>query len=223
MLDASSGVRTQLLKLLNVLPEDGVQDYAEKILPYIRAGMTHLAVDIRLSALDVLSWLLVIAGDEVVSCPGGFFKTMNSFISVLNWQSTSGLGQTTFGKAGASEGKAKAKIVQVLGNFLKAALVPDDDDTSYQAVFNFPYWHTEQHLISRKANGYGYLNIWGLPRDGDSQMLEDREERVSVFDSNFRATIEAGVQQARREGGEIGRGISGVAAALKAAKTVSDD
>ena len=224
ILDGSKGVRQQVLKLFNSLPIDQIQDFAEKILPYIRAGMTHLAADIRLSSMDTLFWLLDVAGEQVVSCPGGFVKTMNSFISILNWQASgSAMGQTTFGKAG-TEGKSKAKILQTLAKFLNVALVQGEDENSeLHLVHTYPYWHMQQHSVPTKSNPYGYLNIWGQPRDGDSQMLEDTNERIMFFDSNFRTIVEAGVQQARREGGEIGRSVAGLVGTLKAAKTDSED
>ena len=49
--------------------------------------MTHLATEIRLFGLDVLEWLLQVAGDEVVSCAGGWVKMLKCFLSLLGWQS----------------------------------------------------------------------------------------------------------------------------------------
>lgn len=71
ILDGSNSVRGQLLKLLRALPVSDVKDHVTTMLPYVRAGMTHLAADIRVSAVEVLEWLVEVAGVEVVSCAGG--------------------------------------------------------------------------------------------------------------------------------------------------------
>ena len=188
--------------------------------------MTHLAADVRLSAVDVLSWLLDVAGDEVVNCAGGFIKTLNCFLSTLNWHSsTSGVGQPKFGKAG-SEGKSMAKVLQVLGKFLAVSLGSrENQDWNYeeQPKGDYPYWHLEQHLVSARSNAYGYLNLFGPPRDNDSRIIEDLDERIDFFNSRFRSMVEGGVEQARREGGEIGRSVAGIITKLKTIKMDSQD
>ncbi|KKY14912.1 putative pre-rrna-processing protein ipi1 [Phaeomoniella chlamydospora] len=227
ILDASPSVRTQLLKLFKALPEEELRDHASEILPYLRAGMTHLAADIRLSANDTLSWLLDVAGEEIVSCPGGFIKTMNCFMSMLNWHSSkAGMGQTKFGKPG-TEGKSMSKILQCLGEFLKISVGTDDtiqmDKFDEARTLMWPYWHLNHHMISTRSNAYGYLNLFGPSRDDDSQMLEDRDDRIAYFNKQYRGIVEAGVEQAKREGGEIGRNVAGLTRALKSAKTESGD
>ena len=227
ILDGSNGVRTQLLKLFRALSEEEIKDHASEILPYIRAGMTHLAADVRLSAVDVLSWLLDVAGNEVVTCAGGFVKTMNCFLTTLNWNSSNpAAGQTRFGKAGV-EGKSMGKILQVLGKFLAVGIGEDenseDEEQGEQTAANWPLWHMEQHMISPRSNAYGYLNLFGAPRDDDSRLMEDRDERLEVFNSKFRILVESGVEQARKEGGEIGRSIAGVSGTLKVTKMDPED
>src|SRR5690606_39247932 len=84
-LDGSNGVRTQLLKLLSALPSADMEGHVSLLLPYIRAGMTHLAADIRFSSVEIMSWLVSVAGNEVVSSPGGWIKLLNCFLSMLGW------------------------------------------------------------------------------------------------------------------------------------------
>lgn len=79
-------MRTALLKLLRTLPGNDIRDHVPALLPYIRAGMTHLAADVRLSTLDVLEWLVDVAGEEVVSAPGGWVKLLKCFLALLGWQ-----------------------------------------------------------------------------------------------------------------------------------------
>ncbi|KAI9044876.1 IPI1/TEX10 family protein [Aspergillus affinis] len=85
ILDANVSVRTALLKLLRTLPGADIRDHVPSLLPYIRAGMTHLAADVRLSTLDVLEWLVDVAGEEVVSAPGGWVKLLKCFLALLGW------------------------------------------------------------------------------------------------------------------------------------------
>ncbi|KAL2827711.1 Rix1 complex component [Aspergillus cavernicola] len=145
LLDPTAAVRTNLLKLFRVLPESDIQDHVAQLLPYLRAGMTHLAPDVRVSAVEVLSWLVGVAGGEVVACAGGWVKTLNCFLSVLGWHveggskwtsvstsSTSTSSSTTasssaggargsFGKAG-SKGRPQVKVLTVLAEFLQAGI-----------------------------------------------------------------------------------------------------
>ncbi len=84
-LDGSNGVRAQLLKLFKSLPQEDMKDHMEKLSLYIRAGLTHLAADIRSSALELLEWALEIGGEQLVSCPGGWVKTLKTLLTVLAW------------------------------------------------------------------------------------------------------------------------------------------
>ncbi|KAL4805794.1 Rix1 complex component [Aspergillus unguis] len=85
LLDSNAAVRANLLKLFRALPEKDMLDHVSTMMPYIRAGMTHLAAEVRVSAVEVLGWLVGFAGGEVVGCAGGWVKTLNCFLSVLGW------------------------------------------------------------------------------------------------------------------------------------------
>ncbi|KAL1881527.1 rRNA processing protein [Paecilomyces lecythidis] len=240
ILDASNGVRTNLLKFLRSLPETEIEDHVSQLLPYIRAGMTHLAADIRLSAVEVLSWLVEVAGLEVVSSAGGWIRTMNCFLSLLGWHTDESskwtANKSTFGKAG-SEGKPMVKVLQVLAEFLRAGLCQpgeDDVDMADSAVdgedtpsflgsggWGFPLFDTSQHMIPAKSAPYAYLNLFGQPRDAEGEMYETREDRYRVFAEKFKRAIERGVENARKEGGEVGRASSAVANVLKEANSTA--
>ncbi|KAL4951270.1 Rix1 complex component [Aspergillus filifer] len=177
LLDSNSGVRTNLLKLFKVLPEHDVIDHVGSFMPYVRAGMTHLAADVRLSSVEVLSWLISVGGEDVVSVAGGWVKTLNCFLSVLGWHlqgsnskwttlstSTSGPTSTSsgssgsgnkasFGKAGA-KGRPQVRFLSVLGEFLDAGIgAPisvsdaDDDDEMDTTGSGFPISTLSSHLI----------------------------------------------------------------------------
>ncbi|KAL4940459.1 hypothetical protein BDV06DRAFT_224039 [Aspergillus oleicola] len=131
ILDSNSGVRGNLLKLLKVLPEHDIIDHVGAFMP-----------------VEVLSWLISVGGDEVVSVAGGWVKTLNCFLSVLGWHLTGGNskwttlstaagstgtgsgsssggsgsgGKASFGKAGA-KGRPQVRFLSVLGEFLDAGI-----------------------------------------------------------------------------------------------------
>lgn len=206
-LDPSSGVRTQLLKLLRALPAQDIPDHVVQILPYVRAGMTHLAADVRNTAVEILLWLLAadagVAGQEVVSCPGGWVKTLNCFLSVLGWHTEESAkwaaARGSFGKPGQSAGAVR--VLAALAGFLHAGLdYPEDDDmASDDDDEGNPY------MIPQSATPYAYLNLFGQPRDEDGEMYETPEDRRRVYANRFQTAINRGLENARREGGEIGR------------------
>lgn len=213
ILDGSSGVRTQLQKLFRVLPTQEVENHAADLLPYLRAGMTHLSTDIRSSTVEILSWLLEVAGSEAVSCPGGWVKTLNCFLSVLGWHpKTSGkwsANKPSMNRAG-TEAKTIARALQVLTQFLTSGMVQPAEAAvtiigEGEEELGFPLWNTDQHFLPKKTNPFGYLNLFGAPMDEEDAMLDDREDRVRVFDKGYRQPIERGLDDCRKEGGEVGR------------------
>ncbi|KAK4124995.1 hypothetical protein N657DRAFT_643786 [Parathielavia appendiculata] len=215
--NSSALVRTQLLKLFRVLPPAEVGPNVEKILMYIRGGMTHLSNDIRNDTLNILEWLLEVAGDEVVSCPGGWLKTLNSFSSMLGWNpsvgsATSSKGWTLAPKAtlGSKKGpEAQARQIQVLAKFLQ---------TGFRAEAPLPhnpmaYWDNIYRL-PETPNPFAYLNLFGTPRDEDSEMYPDRISRQRIFDAKWRPAISAGMESAKKEGGTVGRAAATLDRAL---------
>lgn len=234
LLDGSNGVRTQLLKFLRTLPASEIEDHASQLLPYIRAGMTHLAADIRVSAVETLSWLVELAGLEVVSCAGGWIKTLNCFLSLLGWHTEESAkwssNRSSFGKAG-SEGKPMVKALQTLAEFLRAGIgkEDEDDDEEMEDIDEqnsessiFPLNKTVlQNMIPSKSAPYAYLNLFGQPRDAEGEMYETREDRYRVFSEKFRIPIERGLENARKEGGDVGRASAAVAKVLREASSAS--
>ncbi|KAL3471814.1 Rix1 complex component, partial [Aspergillus californicus] len=243
---ANSGVRTNLLKLLRVLPENDVRDHVGQLLPYIRASMTHLAPDIRISGIEVLSWLVSIAGEEVISAAGGWVKTLNCFLSVLGWHTEvsskwtttptssslsgasasaagSSTGKSTFGKAG-SKGRPQVKVLTVLAEFLAAGIGAQGDDADSMDEDGcgdggrFPIVQMKAQMIPATAAPYIYLNLFGQPRDEEGEMYETRDDRYRVFEAKFSVAVEKGVEGARAEGGDIGRVAAVVKRVLNEAK-----
>ncbi|CEJ59789.1 Putative Pre-rRNA-processing protein ipi1 [Penicillium brasilianum] len=228
ILDANNNVRTALLKLLKTLPPNDVQDHVAQLLPYVRAGMTHLAADIRVSAVEILSWMVDAAGEAVVSCAGGWIKTFNCFLSVLGWHTEESSrwssSRASFGKSG-SQGRPMVKVLGALAGFLDAGIgapgasvdETGSHDDSSPSAWPFPLCQTSQHMISESAAPYSYLNLFGQPRDEEGEMYETREDRYRIFSTRFLSAVERGLKSAREEGGELGRASSGVSKVLKEA------
>ncbi|KAJ5699128.1 Pre-rRNA-processing protein ipi1 [Penicillium macrosclerotiorum] len=225
ILDANNNVRTQLLKLLRTLPRNDVEDHVAQLLPYIRAGMTHLAADIRVSAVEILSWMVDAAGEAVVSCAGGWIKTLNCFLSMLGWHTEESArwssNRASFGKSG-SQGRPMVKVLGTLAEFLDAGVGQpgvsaenESEQDNGSAAWVFPLCQTNQHMISESSAPYAYLNLFGQPRDEEGEMYETREDRYRVFSTRFLPAIERGLRSAREEGGELGRASSGVSKVLK--------
>ncbi|MCJ1417895.1 rRNA processing protein [Xylographa parallela] len=213
-LDGSNGVRNQLLKLLRVLPSGEVEDLIEKVLLYVRAGMTHLAADIRSSSMDILGWLLEAAGEAIVSCAGGWVKTLRCFLAMLGWSNEEAneawsTNKASFGKAG-SEGKTLVKILNTLGLFLSIGITEAETTEEVQGINFFPLSHVQYHLLPKRSNTYASLNLFGSHRNEDNQMYEQCGERRKILSSKFQKALEQGLESARQEGGEIGRAAAAV-------------
>lgn len=222
ILDGSNGVRQQTLKFLRALPRNELPDHVPELLPYVRAGMTHLAADIRFFSIEVLAWLIEIAPNEVVSCAGGWVKTLNCFLAVLGWHAQDSAkwssNRVSFGKA-SGDGKAQVRGLQVLADFLNAGLGLAKNsfqvDENEQPWATFPMWHMESHELPKRSNAYAYLNLFDSQKDDDMDMLEDREDRIRVFREQFAPSVEVGLTSARKDGGEVGRAAGLVTKALK--------
>lgn len=216
-LDGSNGVRAQLVKLLQNLPPEDVRDHMEKISMYIRAGITHLATDIRDTALEILEWTLDIDGKELVSCPGGWIKTLKTILTVLAWNEDAKLWGWTSSRAivGRSGSKSLPRTLGLLAALLRAGLVVrPSPDTLEAQLHRFPLWNVEYHMPPCQSNTYGYLNLFGSAKDQDSQGYENINDRRRIFRNLFEGRVARGVSAARREGGDVGRAAAAVAKAL---------
>ncbi|KAL8990523.1 MAG: hypothetical protein Q9169_008100 [Polycauliona sp. 2 TL-2023] len=218
-LDISNGVRAQLLKLLRALPQKDIEDHIGHVLLWIHAGITHLATDIRNSTMDMLAWALECAGDALVSCAGGWVKTLKALIIMQGWplestpQAWSSC-KTSFGKPG-SDGKALAKSLNTMASFLQAGLQEHRQEQDTQsASWGWPLHHAGQHMISQRSNCFAYLNLFGPPPDEESQIYEDRGDRQRVFANRFQKPLELGLEAAKQEG-DLGRAIAHLRKAMR--------
>jgi pre-rRNA-processing protein IPI1 len=180
--------------------------------------MTHLAAEIRTDALAVLEWLLEVAQEDVVTCPGGWVKTLNCFMSMMGWAVSSGstkwtsASKASFGKVG----KTFPRQLLVLAQFLRAGLVGSETEALSAGGRSFPLYNVAMHMIPTRSNAFAHLNLFGSSRDEEGEMYIDREDRQRVFHKRFQAAVEIGISNAKKEAGEAGR------AAAVLAKVVRD-
>lgn len=228
VLDGSSQVRQQLLKLLRSLPTDQLGSFDQLIL-YSRAGMAHLSTDIRMSSLDVLDWLLGTSADAVVSSAGGWVKSLRTFQNLLSWQDRSSSNRTaangnwSTSKATSNLGSNKLVVHQLttLSHLLTVGLTRPDlekerQEAARRAAALFPLWHTDAHMLPKKSNPFGYLNLFGAQRDAEGEVYEDAEERSEVFvELGFKKAFTQGVKDTKKESGEVGRAAAQVEKALR--------
>ncbi|KAK3067012.1 rRNA processing protein [Teratosphaeriaceae sp. CCFEE 6253] len=231
LIDGSKDVRNQVLRLFKALPASEIGPL-DTILLYTKAGMVHLADDIKLFSLDVLDWLLQSNAEAVMACPGGWAKTLRTFQNLLSWhggQMANGAVQTNGGwsatkTASNKLGSNKLLVHQLntLANFLSVGLMrpPKDPQAAAKlAAAYFPLYQYDRHMLSRKSNPFGYLNLFGAPRDAESEIYEDTEERVSVLNElGLAERFQEGAREAKKEAGEVGRAASAVVKALRLAE-----
>ncbi|KAK5115039.1 hypothetical protein LTR62_001736 [Meristemomyces frigidus] len=229
ILDGNSDVRTQLLKLLKVLPTTDLGSL-DQILLYARAGMAHLSNDIKLFALDIVDWLLVSSPETLMACPGGWIKMLRTFQNLLVWQGEAVNGVVTHGKWSATRstsnklGSSKLLVHQLntLTMFLTAGLTPPPIDPLAEvkrAALVFPLLETQCHLLPAKSEPFGYLNLFGAVRDVESEVYADADERANIFNELGMLDIfKAGAREAKKEAGEVGRAASGLEKALRLAE-----
>ncbi|KAL5606353.1 hypothetical protein BROUX41_002770 [Berkeleyomyces rouxiae] len=199
--DLSAGVRTQLIKLLRCLPASDVRNHAEKAIMFVRAGMTHVSAKVSNDALEILAWLLEVAADEVVCCPGGWVKTLNSFCAIMGW-STAGNSGWTQGRSSmrAKDNVAYSKQILALVKFVQIGLGEELQEKENRNG----YWDT-LYSVPRDPEPFAYLNMFGKRTDEDGEMYADREARQRVYKRKFFGLIGLGNAMALKEGGAPGR------------------
>jgi pre-rRNA-processing protein IPI1 len=239
--DSSGAVRGQVLKLLKCLPEQEVRAHTEGLLLWIRLGMTNLSAPIRMGALDVLEWLCDAAGQEVVSCAGGWSKTLKCFSGILGWDAPTSVvskdGKSTWTSTpnsstkGTIDSKLLLRTLAVLTLFLQNGLLPPKQDDVVgeemkAAASEYPLWHRRQHMLPihmSTNNPYGHLDLFGAPKDEEGAAYEGWEERGLYFDDRWRKSFDDGVFKVAQEGGGVGRAAVGLAKVMKSAKQLAED
>lgn len=208
--DSSTPVRSQLLKFFRELPGEQVRHSVEPTIMFIRAGMTHLSADIDNDALGFMDWLLDVAGGDLVACPGGWVKTLNTFCAMLGWSiSTKKDGWSSGSRSGGARGKTslnQARAIDCLTKFLRIGFEPEEsippnpDEGRWDYLYKAPI----------NPNASSYLNLFGVRRDEDGAMYADRESRQQIFHKRFLNPISNAVESTKKEGGTAGRAAAGL-------------
>ncbi|KAJ3525589.1 hypothetical protein NM208_g11577 [Fusarium decemcellulare] len=201
--DSSTPVRNQLLKLFRVLPPAEVKHSVEQAIMFIRAGMTHLSADISNDSLSVMEWLLDVAENNLVVCPGGWVKTLSSFCAMMGWalsSSKAGWSSGSRSSLRAKDASTYARQITTLSRFLEAGLQPEaevseDESETWDNLYRIP----------RDSNAFEHLNLYGYRRDEEGEMYPSREARQRVFQRRFLEAVVKGIDQAKKEGGATGR------------------
>lgn len=208
--DSMTPVRAQLLKLLRVLPADEVKPALEHSLMFIRAGMTHLSSDISNDALAAMDWLLDVADEEVVTCPGGWVRTLTTFCAMMGWAvASSTKGWTSAANSRTTlkpkDAQNRARQIATLGKFLGAGFKDEVVAESTSAQF----WDN-MYRIPRSGNAFEYLNLFTAQRDEDAEMYPNKEARQQIFHKRFLEAVLKGIDQTKKEGGITGRAAVGL-------------
>lgn len=132
-------------------------------------------------------------------------------------------GKWSTSKPTSSLGSNKLLVHQLtsLAQLLNAGLAkPSLDEerkaVAARAIAQFPLWHMDAHALPKKSNPFGYLNLFGAPRDVESEVYEDAEGRIEVsIDIGLFEAFSNGVKEAKKEGGEVGRAAALVEKALR--------
>ena len=69
-------------------------------------------------------------------------------------------------------------------------------------------------MLPKRANVFAHLNLFGPPRDEESEMYVEREDRQRIFQKRFRKAVDKGLEGSMREGGDVGRAGALVAKVL---------
>lgn len=209
--DASSGVRSTLLRLLHALPAAEVAPHADRAAKWVRLGMLHLSSEVRHDALKFMDWLLEAAGEPLLETAGGWTKTLEAFAAMMGWRNNAAPGggkaqggttswttapKTTFGADRG--GSSYAAQIAVLTRFVALGL---QQPPPARPMTTEEYWG-HVYGLPKGPNPFGYLSLFGPPQDGE--ICADVEERQRAF-WKWMDTVERKTGEARREGGPAGR------------------
>ena len=70
-------------------------------------------------------------------------------------------------------------------------------------------------MIPTIPHPYAHLNLFGPPRDEESEMYMDKESRQRVFQNHFRPAVESGIERVKKEAGEAGRSAAVLAKVVR--------
>lgn len=169
--------------------------------------MTSLSPEIRMDTVEVLSWLLDTAGRELVTFSGGWSKILKCFLALFGWDQA---GMAGCGPSKANTGhrafgdKGMARQLQVFSQFIRSGLTASTAKGQLTTESEFPLWHRSHHVLPEQSHCFGHLDLFGTYQDGDFDICESRADRHRLL-LPYQPVLIQGLDNARREGGELGR------------------
>lgn len=242
--DQSQSVRLGLVSLIRACATKQVgllELHMRSIVLYLVSAMTHIQPDIRATSTSLLGLLVEMAPTPLVK--GYFVKIAKSYFSLLSWPLTGdkkavSLAVNSSGSLGGGK-KSRAQHIRILGKFLEAALLDiptlsstfqtdwSQISTPHPATPNFMIPETPQPFaqyrlfidelptsISSSDSSNAKLGDLSL-RDAEALSTDDIRTRRKVYKKVFRDGILKNLQDAVKEGGEIGNEANGCLAILE--------
>jgi len=196
ILDTSSQVRSELLKLLDdlvpqVVSKAALKPHLSMLLLYIQSAMTHIQNDIRSDSTKFIAWALDVGEIDVIR--ESWSKVLSSYAGLLGW-SSDGRDKTRvqLSRAGgiASNIKVTSRHLNTLYTFISLGISDIQKDTqkrrppiySYETTQYLPFYHllTENYLLPGHSAPFAHLNLFGQA-PGEQLSSLDVTSRRQVF------------------------------------------
>lgn len=140
-------------------------------------------------------------------------KTLRCLVRQLGWeQQTKSNGWSNVQSAASKPGIDKKVVshqLQTMAAFITAGIGPPSQEALKGAAESsrsyFPVRDFEAHHFPQRSNAFGHLHLFGPPPDEDGAAYEDREDRQRLFVDHFKTDIVRGLNEVKKEGGELGR------------------
>lgn len=236
--DLNPGVRLALVSLVKACAEkqSGLLElHMRAIVLFLNSAMTHIQPDIRASSTSLLEVIVDLAPQPLVK--GYFVKILKSYYSLMSWPLTGdrkavSLAVNTTGSLGGGK-KSRAKHIRVLGKFLDAALNEEAVRTSAfstdWSLVIMPHPLTSNLMMPQIPQAYAYMKLFvdEIPpstskaasentkegayslREAESSSTEDIQARQKIMNDVFVDSLLKNLENAVKEGGEIGNESSG--------------
>lgn len=216
----SEDVRDAAVLVLKSIPDHLADDHIEQILPFVRAGITHLAANVAGTSLEILTWLIRSQGDRLVSCKGGWVKTLKCFLVMLRWTAEARTGGWTFSRSSYRDnnfqGESLVKCLSVLGPFLRTGLMrPRKNRVPMSELPDYPLSGRIGAILPTKAKGgFSCLDLFGSPLDDENCECPDVDTRKEALET-FRPALEQGLSALSQDGGPLAEAAKEAAEILR--------
>ncbi|KAF3987385.1 hypothetical protein FT663_04480 [Candidozyma haemuli var. vulneris] len=245
--DSNQGVRSALISLIRACAnkQSGLLElHMRAIVLFLNSAMTHIQPDIRASSTSLLAVLVDLAPEPLVK--GYFVKIMKSYFSLMSWPLTGdrkavSLAVNSNGSLGGGK-KSRAQHIKVLAQFLDAAL--SDEAVKKSAFLTdwsdviLPHPSTPNLLLPQTPQAFAHYKFFvdELPsstsasvskntedgvyslREAESMSTNDIQTRQKIMNDVFAEGVLKNLQNAVKEGGEIGAEANGCIATIEKLK-----